>query len=84
MVKRIGDLDIAQDLEHQRREWVIERIGWAIMALILLAALAGLLGSGPLSNARIDHPGSHLSAEYNRFERYQSPTKRTASCIKIE
>ncbi|HWP42190.1 MAG TPA: hypothetical protein VNO14_03065 [Blastocatellia bacterium] len=75
MVKRVGDLEIAQDMTHQRREWAIERVGWAIMALILLAALAGLLGPGPLSKVRVDHPGSALSAVYNRFERHQSPTK---------
>jgi hypothetical protein len=45
------------------------------MGVLLLAALAGLLGTGPLSDAREGGPASALWVEYNRFERYQAPTK---------
>jgi hypothetical protein len=72
--KRVGDLEINQDLKHQQQEWLIERIGWSVMGLLVLAALAGLLGPGPLSSARTGDPGSSLWAEYNRFDRYQAPT----------
>jgi hypothetical protein len=71
--KRVGDLEINQDLQHQRLEWKIERVGWVVMALTLLAALAGLLGSGPLSSATAGERGSALWVEYNRLERYQGP-----------
>lgn len=73
MPKRVGDLEINQDLPHERLEWRIERVGWAAMALILSAALAGLLGPGPLSSAMAGERGSALWVEYNRFERYQAP-----------
>lgn len=74
-IKRIGDLEISEDLPHQRREWAIERWGWAIMGAILLAALAGLLGSGPLSSTIGGEPGTTLWVEYQRFIRNQAPAR---------
>jgi len=71
--KRVGDLEIDQDLPHERLEWRIERVGWIVMALMLLAALVGLLGPGPLSSTTAGEKGSTLWVEYNRFERYQAP-----------
>ena len=48
----LGDLEVGQDLDFQRREWAVQRVGWGAMALVILAALLGLFGSsGPLSRA---------------------------------
>lgn len=74
-IKRVGDLEIGQDLRHHALEMKIERGGWIVMALILVAALVGLLGPGPLSSATAGEKGSPLAVEYNRFERYQSPNQ---------
>ena len=73
-LKRVGELEIQQDLPHERLEWRIERVAWVTMALVLLAGLLGLLGPGPLSSATADARDSALRVEYNRFERYQSPS----------
>ena len=70
-----ADLGIREDMRRQRAEWIIERAGWALIALVLVAALAGLLGHGPLSRATAGEPGSRLWAEYHRFERHQAPTE---------
>ena len=72
--KRIGDLDINQDLPHESLEWKIERVGWVMMSGILLAALLGLLGKGCLSHAILGKPNTIFWVEYDRFERYQAPT----------
>lgn len=70
---RIGNLEIQQDLEHERLEWKIERIAWAIIAALLLAALAGLLGPGPLSQATAGREGAPLRVKFNRLAHYQAP-----------
>jgi hypothetical protein len=70
---QIGSLQVHQDLPHEKREWRIERAGWIAGALVLLAALAGLLGPGPLSSTAAGLPGSDLWVQYNRFARYQAP-----------
>jgi hypothetical protein len=69
----IDGLQIHEDMAYQRREWRVQRIGWAVMGLLLLAALAGLLGPGPLSDAAAGRAGGPLRVEYSRFERMQSP-----------
>lgn len=71
--KSIDGLQLHQNMAHQRREWRVQRIGWALMALLLLAALLGLLGPGPLS--RTTAAAGALRVEYNRFEHMQAPSE---------
>jgi hypothetical protein len=73
-VRRQGDLDISQDMDVQNRIWRMQRIGWGIIALILLGILLGLTGRGPLSNATAGETGDPLRLEYERFGRYEAPT----------
>lgn len=75
-VGRVDGLQIAEDLLFQRRAWAAQRVGWGVMALLLLAAVLGLLGSGPLSKATADVPGV-MRIEYQRFAQYQTPGKLT-------
>lgn len=67
-----GDLQIEQDMAFQRRDWRVQRIGWAVMVLVVAASTAGLLGSGPLSRGRTEVPGV-VSVDYQRFSRFQAP-----------
>lgn len=73
-MKQVGELEIAEDVGFQRKEWRFERIGWAAMALLVLAALAGLLGPGPLSNATAGEEGGALWVAYERFAHRSAPT----------
>lgn len=75
-VRRVSDLEINEDLGYQRRNWAAQRLGWAVMSAVVLAALLGLLGgSGPLSGAAAGGEGSPVSVEeYQRFVRYGAPT----------
>lgn len=50
----------------------VHKFGWMVFAGLLLAALAGLLGPGPLSS-RIASAGPPLSVEYQRFLRNHAP-----------
>jgi hypothetical protein len=72
--KRVGSLEIAQDIDFQRREWRAQRIGWVVMALLVLAAMAGLTGNGVLARATAGGPADPIRLEYARFDRMQSPS----------
>ena len=38
-----------EPLPFQRREWAVQRLGWTLMGLIILAGALGLFGDGPLA-----------------------------------
>lgn len=63
-------LNIRDDVVFERRQWFIQRLGWALMTLVLLLALAGLFGGGPLS--RTSATSGTLHTEYERFVRANS------------
>jgi hypothetical protein len=72
-LQRHGDLEIPEDLPFQRREWLIERVAWAVMALLIAAALLGLFGTGPLSRTTAGDKAGPLWLEYERFARLLAP-----------
>jgi hypothetical protein len=67
-------IEDANDIAHARREWRIERIGYALMTVVLLGAFGGFLGSGPASHAAAESPDGALRVEYARFERREAPS----------
>lgn len=64
-------LEVAEDLAFQEISWTIQRAVFGLMALVILAALAGLLGDGPLSRTSV--AGAGLRVRYERIERYRAP-----------
>lgn len=72
-IEPVGDLERERDLVFQHREWRVQRAGWAVMLLLMLLALGGLLGSGPLSSAMAE--SGPLQLAYARFERRHAPTE---------
>lgn len=73
MAERDHQSAFQAEYEYHRREWAAQRIGWVVMTLLLVAALAGLFSSGPLSDVTAQ-VGSH-QVEYERFARYGARTK---------
>ena len=74
-IRRVGDLDIAEDTDFQRRIWMVERIGWLVMLLIIAAAALGLCGSaGPLGKATAGDRDGPLFVSYARFARHGAGT----------
>jgi hypothetical protein len=71
--KSIEALDPDRDMPLQRRTWAAERIGWAVMGIAIIAALAGAFSDGPLSAAETSDPTAGLTLQYQRFERYHAP-----------
>lgn len=75
-----GGLEIEFSPEHERREFRVQRVAWALMGLAIVAALAGLFGPGPLSRAQAGETGGRLRAEFQRFARYQGPLELRIFC----
>ena len=72
-LRRIGDLELEEDIGFQRRDWLLRRIAWAVLALVFLAALLGIFGNGILSKATLGDDGMPLQVEYERFGRHKAP-----------
>jgi hypothetical protein len=68
---------VREDMRFQRRSWIVERGGWALLVLIALAALTGVFGNGPLSWQTAANGA--LSVEYERFQRITRITRFTFS-----
>jgi hypothetical protein len=67
--------DKGYDVDYERREWIAQRIGWSVMALLVAAAFLGLLGSsGPLAAAKITAPDRSFTVSYVRLGRHHSPS----------
>ena len=69
MAKQTTGLELAEDAEFQRREWVVERVGWVLLGVVLASAVLGLFGGGPLSQARVTDQQQTFEVTYERFTR---------------
>lgn len=60
---------VQENMRMQRRVWRFERVGWYVLVVIVLLALAGLFGNGPLSDAEALSQDGRLKVEYQRLSR---------------
>lgn len=67
------------DIGFQRKEWVGERIGWAFMGMVLLAAALGLFSVGPLSRTTASASDASVVVEYDRFARHVGTATMTVT-----
>lgn len=70
MTKKARSLEIDEDLTFQKKEWFFQRIGMALLVLLVVAALLGFTGmGGPMSRGEAGEPGGPVRAEYERYVR---------------
>jgi hypothetical protein len=74
-LRRVDSLQIEEDLEFQRRSWMVQRVSWGLMGLLVIASAAGLFGSGPVSTAETRSAGGEVAVKYERFLRYEAPAR---------
>jgi hypothetical protein len=69
-VSRPRRLQLDEHIEFVEKSWRVERVATWVLVAILIAAVAGLLGSGPLSGGEAST--GRLRVEYPRLSRFQS------------
>lgn len=67
------DLELDEDLRLHKKSWVIQRVGWVLLLVFVVAAALGLFGDGVLGKQK--SKSGNATAEYDRFARYESETK---------
>lgn len=60
---------VHEDMRMQQSVWTFERVGWYALVIIVLLALAGVFGNGPLSNAEAVSADGKLRVQYQRLSR---------------
>lgn len=60
---------VKEDMRMQQRVWRFERVGWYVLVLIVLLALVGVFGNGPLSDAQATSTDGRIKVEYQRLSR---------------
>jgi hypothetical protein len=68
-----SEIDKPESLAQQRREWLMERVGWAVIGLTLTAAMLGGLGPGILGKQIMTSADGTLRIRYFAIERYEAP-----------
>jgi hypothetical protein len=78
VTKKQRTLDIDEDLNFQRKEWFGQRVGIALLAAFVIAALLGFTGSGGVMNhATAGERGGAIFVEYDRIVRRGAMTSMT-------
>lgn len=70
-------LDVERDERFQRREWKWQRGGTILLVVVVVAALAGLLGTGPLSWTERDSPDGVVTAAFDRLTHHEADDTMT-------
>lgn len=64
-------MEIEDEIDLHKTGWILQRIGWFMVLVILITALLGLFGTGWLSHESVTGNGYTLS--YEKYGRYETP-----------
>ena len=64
-----------QDLRFQRWEWRLERVGWAALAAVVVAAMLGLFGGDPRGEQTAASPDGGVTVGFDRMLRCQDEAR---------
>jgi hypothetical protein len=65
-----------QRTQCHRRGWMLERLGWIAMAVVIISAAAGVFGRGCVSETQAT-AGEALTVTYSRLSRAHMPQELT-------
>jgi hypothetical protein len=70
-------LDVAEGLAHEQKSHRAEHVARGALYGVVVLAIAGLFGPGPLSSAAVASPDGSLTIAYHRFVRHDAPAQLT-------
>ncbi|HMN67567.1 MAG TPA: hypothetical protein PKC28_03420 [Bdellovibrionales bacterium] len=73
----MSDLQIQDDIRFQRKTWIVQRVGWILLCVVVVLAFLGFTGPSELTTAKITD--ANLKLEFPRFARQE-----TDFAVKIE
>ena len=65
--------ELDEQLSLQKKGWVVQRVGWVMMLVVMIAGATGLFGNGLLSDKTVS--SGNTKAEFERFYRYETEMK---------
>lgn len=77
-------VEVSEDLPFQRRWWRIQRVGWVVMLLAIVSAVAGAFGDGPISAAYRTSSSGRVEVVFDRIARRNSPREITFQVRPLE
>ncbi len=81
MEKVSTTLELDDELDLHQKGWIVQRIGWICMMLLIAAASLGAFGSGWLSQE--SYSKQSQSVCYEKFARLESPMILQFNCTAI-
>lgn len=81
-IQRVGDLEIDQDIQHEKIEWKIQRVAWIFMLLLLVVALLGLFGGGFFSPRNLYN--RDLQVNFESFLRVDAPFRMDVKVLNTD
>ena len=73
-VKRVGTLEIGENMRFQVFEWIMERAGWLALAGMVAGMAVGVFGTHPKSQRVVGNQEGPLWVRYDRNPRWQTKT----------
>ena len=74
-VPKLNDeIAVGENLEFQRKWWVVERLVWIFFTCLIIADFLGAFGRGWLANAKYQTPDKSLDIKYESIERFHAPS----------
>ena len=68
----MSKIEVEEHMDYQRTFWRIQRVGWVLLASMLVVSALGLLGSGGPLHEEILGAGSAFRVEHPRVQRLSS------------
>ncbi|MBT1700950.1 hypothetical protein KK083_28920 [Fulvivirgaceae bacterium PWU4] len=75
-------LQLKDDIDLHISGWIVQRIGWVLLLLLLIAASLGVFGTGWLSAGHV--AGKNGTVSFERIARFETPMKLVVQIEKAD